>query len=356
MNLERMAAVSPKAFSTNAVQQSVAALRSLEAGYRAGTVSQLKWDEAIQRVNVDLAKQNAAINSVNKQGMTLGNMFELAAKKVMIWFGATTLIYGSLMELRKATTYIKDLNKEMTNIQLVTGESSANIGNLANQFNQLATEMATTTLKVAEGALTWQRAGYSAADSMLLLRASTTQAVLGNMDAADSTDKLIATLHGFGLEAKDAMGIVDKLVNLDNNYASSVKEISGAMTYASSIASGAGVSFDQLASYVTILSSTTRMSAETIGTALKTILTRFTNVKAGASLDEFGDSLNNVEKVLRTVDIQIRDSTDSFKPMGSVINEVASKWTTFTDVQQAQIATAIAGVRQQNLFMAKLLP
>lgn len=74
-------------------------------------------------------------------------------------------------------------------------------------------------------------------------------------------------------------------------------------------------------------------------------------VKAGASTDEFGDSLNNVETVLTKVNIKLRDTADSFRPLGDVIDEVASKWSTFSDVQKNQIATAIAGVRQGQVFL-----
>jgi TP901 family phage tail tape measure protein len=145
-------------------------------------------------------------------------------------------------------------------------------------------------------------------------------------------------------------------VALDNNYATSVDEISAALGESSSVAKNAGVTFQELSSYIAIVSSTTRQSGETVGNAFKTILTRMDQVKAGANTDDFGENLNQVETVLRKLGVQLRDTTDSFRPMGDVIDEIGSKWSQYTQVEQEQIATTVAGTRQQNIFMANLLP
>ena len=52
---------------------------------------------------------------------------------------------------------------------------------------------------------------------------------------------------------------------------------------------------------------------------------------------------NNVEKVLQNVGISLRDTTGDFRDIGEVINEVGNRWKEFDNVQQRQIATAMAG-------------
>ena len=94
---------------------------------------------------------------------------------------------------------------------------------------------------------------------------------LGNVEAAQATEYLTSVLNGFKLEAEDAMSVVDRLVNLDNQYATSVAEIASAMQRSSNSAQQAGVDFNELASYITVLSSVTRKSAESIGESFKTI-------------------------------------------------------------------------------------
>jgi TP901 family phage tail tape measure protein len=354
--LQVMQAQNKDAFLNPEVQKNLTDFQTKLQSFDGSAKSVNELRSSFGTLDTSIKTTNASMTDVNKNGMNFVSMLELAAKKIVLWGIGTSLIYGTLKDIQSGIQYIKDLNKAMTDIQLVTGQTSEQVSKLANDFNKMATELSVSTLAIAAGATTWERAGYNAADAMDLLKSSTIQATLGNMSAADSTDRLIATLHGFGFEAKDSMGIIDKLVNLDNNYATSVDEISTALSYVSSIAKQAGLSFDQISAYITVLSSTTRQSSETIGTALKSLITRFEQVKAGVATDDMGENLNNVEKVLKTVNIALRDSADSFRPLGDVISEVAGRWKDFSEVQQAQIATAIAGTRQQNLFVAGKLP
>ena len=341
--LRTMQALNQKAFANPEVINALNNFQTKLSSFDGSKKSTDALSQSFQKLQNQVRITNGELNTANKQGMTFGSKFELAAKKVAIWAGATGLIYGALRQIGNGVQYIKDLNKVMTDTAIVTGETSLQMGQLVRQYNEMATSLGSTTLKVASGALELQRAGYDAKTTMDLLKVSTMQSVLGNIDAATSTERLIATMNGFGIAAEDTMDTVSKIIQLDNNFATSTDEISSALTYSSSVAKEAGVTFDQLASYITVISSTTRQSSETIGTALKTLLTRFTQVKAGAAIDDAGESLNNVEKVLKNVNIAIRDSTDSFRPMGNVINDVALRWNEFTEVQKAQIATAIAG-------------
>lgn len=77
-------------------------------------------------------------------------------------------------------------------------------------------------------------------------------------------------------------------------------------------------------------------------------------VKAGVDVDDMGEPLNNVEKVLQKVGISLRDTTGDFRDIGEVINEVGNRWEEFDNVQQRQIATAMAGTHQINTFIATM--
>lgn len=105
---------------------------------------------------------------------------------------------------------------------------------------------------------------------------------------------------------------------------------------------------------IAVGSETTRLSAETIGNTWKSVLARMEQVKAGANIDEEGEAINNVEKVLNKFGIQLRDSTSEFRNMEDVLDEVGNKWNTFDSVAQAQIATAIAGTHRINTFVATM--
>jgi hypothetical protein len=126
-------------------------------------------------------------------------------------------------------------------------------------------------------------------------------------------------------------------------------EIASALQRSSGSASQAGVSFEELASYITVLSSTTRRSAETIGESLKTIFARMSDLKMGFDVED-GTSISNVEDALSDVDIKLRDSKNSFRDFSDVLQELAGKWGTLTEIEQANLGKQIAGTRQRELF------
>ena len=172
---------------------------------------------------------------------------------------------------------------------------------------------------------------------------------LGDLEAADATKYLTSTLNGYKMEAEDATSVVDKLVAVDNVAATSVRELATALQYSAAIASETGVSFEQLVSYIGVVSETTRQNAESIGQGMKTMLTRMQDIKGG-KLDEDGLGINNVEIALKKANIELRDSRDSFRDFGGVLEELAGKWGTLSETEQAFIAKSIAGVRQVNMF------
>jgi DNA repair exonuclease SbcCD ATPase subunit len=75
------------------------------------------------------------------------------------------------------------------------------------------------------------------------------------------------------------------------------------------------------------------------------------NVKLGKWLDDEGNDLSNVETVLKSLGIQLRDSNDSFRNFGDVLDDVGGRWSSFSEVQQSAIASAFAGVRQAENFI-----
>ena len=185
-----------------------------------------------------------------------------------------------------------------------------------------------------------------------MLESSTKLSTLGMLDSAEATQLMTATLNGFNLTAQQSESVVDKLVKVDMDYATSAGEIATALQYTSASAGMAGVSLDEMIGMITIVSSTTRRSAETIGQSFKTIFSRLQNVAAGKDIDDAGESLNDVEKSLNRVGIATRNSLDEWRDASEIFKEVGSRWNEFTDTQRSQITTALGGTRQrENLIV-----
>lgn len=121
--------------------------------------------------------------------------------------------------MRKVYETAKDLNDAMTDIQLVTQQSDSDATDLMKSYAGLAQEMGTTTAEVAASADEWLRQGKTVEQTYNLVKASSSLAIIGQMDAADATTALTAAINGYAMSSDEAMGIVDKLTQLDLEFA-----------------------------------------------------------------------------------------------------------------------------------------
>lgn len=264
------------------------------------------------------------------------------------------LMYGALNQLRQGVQYIVDLNKEMVSIQLVTGGTKEEIDSLAMGYNALAKEMKLSTKDVAAGSLEFVRQGKTAEETAILIRNSTIMSKLGNMEAADSSEALTSIMNGFKLEAEETGDVVSKLVAIDNAAATSVQELSTAMRYSANSAQQVGVDINHLAAYIGTVSSVTRLSAETIGQAFKTIFARMTSIKDMKAFDGEGEAVNKVEESLLRVGIHLRDSNGKFREMQDVLGEIGDNWENINKEDQLYIAEQIAGKKQNARTQSNL--
>lgn len=166
-------------------------------------------------------------------------------------------------------------------------------------------------------------------------------------------------MKGFKLEASQAMNIVDKLTALDVKAATTAGDIAQGLSQFANIASLNGVNIDQAAAYVATIADVKQSSGDSVGQSLKTILSRYGNVKAGAynqlnvdtENEDTTEKLNDVERVLSKMGISIRRTNLEFKDFDEVLDEINEKWNTMDNVSKKAIANAFAGIRQQEAFL-----
>lgn len=341
----------------DAIKQTSALLRNKIDSYRSliatgTTAGRAQAETEIRGLNNELEKNISASKRAASGVRSFADNISNAIRQTVAYTFSLGALRAAQQLVAEGMRYVIDLNKELVKIQVLQvqgAQTPEEINALAGEYNTLAKELGATTLEVTKGSVEWLRQGKTIEETKELLRSSTMLSKLGNLDAAESTEYLTSTLNSYKMSAEEASSVVDKLIAVDNKAATSSGELATALRYSAASAADAGVTLDQLISYIGVVSSTTRQNAESIGQAFKTIFARMQDIKAG-KIDEDGLGINNVESALARVDIRLRDSKDSFRDMSGVLEELAGKWDTLNEIEQENIAKAIAGVRQQNLF------
>lgn len=261
--------------------------------------------------------------------------------------------------LRQLVQQVNELDVAMFNLQVVSGDSRQEVSSLINDYGKLAQQLHTTTTQIAASANEWLRQGYEAGQANELIKASTYLSKLGMIEAGQATTYLTSMIKGFKLEAADAVNIVDKLTAVDMEAAVSAGGIAEAMRNVATTAQLAGLSIDKTIGYLSTMIEVTQRDPSSMGMALRTVLARYGNVKAGTFTNMTGiessdadlENVNDIEKVLGKVGIRIRENAQEFRDFGDVIDELSEKWQKYDSVTKNAIATAMAGVRQRESFL-----
>lgn len=254
---------------------------------------------------------------------------------------------------KEALSTVKEFNDLETDLAMATGESRSYTNDLMQSYNALGQELGSMTSDVAKSADSWLRQGRSMSETNQLIKDSMVLSKDAQMDSENASEVLTATLNGFQMNADQAGHINDVLTSIDLESASDAGGIGQALTKVASQANNAGVSLEKTAAMIATIKDVTQDSDDSIGTGLKSILSRMNQIKAGKFVDsETGESLNDVEKVLNKVGISMRDVNGQFKESEPIIDEVAGKWSTFDGNTKKAVATAMAGTYQYNKLIA----
>lgn len=282
--------------------------------------------------------------------------------RIQYFFGIANAINLVKRAIRGAVETVKELDKAMTETAVVTNYTISDMWKQLPDYTQRANELGVTTKDAYEAATLYYQQGLNTEQTAALSTETLKMARIAGLDAAEATDRMTNALRGFNMElnAMSAQRVDDVYSQLAAISASNVDEISTAMTKVASLAHSANMEFETTAAFLAQIIETTRESAETAGTALKTVAARFSEVKKLYNMDELKGKdeegqtvdVNRVSQALHTAGIDLNKYFLGEVGLDDIFMELASKWDSLNSVQQRYIATQAAGSRQQSRFIA----
>lgn len=300
-------------------------------------------------------------NEISNASKSLEQL-DVAANKTTSSFGRAfkqfTLYAFALRGLKKALSEakktIQELDRALTEQAMVTGLTRKQTYGLLKDYQDMASRLGTTTKEVSSTMTQFLRQGRSINESLKLTEAAVSAAKVAGISAADSINYLTTAINGFRLSADDAMKVSDKFAAVAATAATSYEEIAIALSKVAAQANLAGMSIDYTTALLTKGIETTREAPETIGTALKTVIARMREMTDYGETLEGDTNINNVEAQLSYIGIQLRDNNGELRSTEDVLNDLGGQWDTLNANQQAAIAKALAGTRQQSRLIAMM--
>ena len=310
---------------------------------QAGQVGQKAWNllgSQILKTNIQLKQSNKLLDEM---ATSMANTVK---------WGVTSSIFNTITQsISKAYTYTKKLDGSLNDIRIVTDKSAESMEKFAKQANSAAKELGASTLDYTEASLIYYQQGLDDADVQARTETTLKAANVTGQSADEVSEQLTAVWNGYKVSAQEAELYVDKLAAVASTTAADLEELSTGMSKVASAANAMGVDIDQLNAQLATIVSVTRQAPESVGTALKTIYARMSDLKLGGT-DEDGLGLGDVSGTMEAMGIDVLDASGNLRDMGKVIEDVAAKWDTWTEAQKTAMAQVMAGKRQYNNLVA----
>lgn len=268
------------------------------------------------------------------------------------FFGFHAVLMLARTAVNQFKTTMKELDDSLTSIAAVTGKTRKEMWSMVDTYNEMAFTLGTTTKQIAEASKLYYQQGRTQSEVTELVEQTAILATTAEIDYATATNYLTAAINGYNIEADEAYRVTDSWSALAAASAVDVNELAVAMSKVASLASASGVEIETASALLSKMLETTREAPENLGTALKTIISRFQDLKKSEEELADGVDANKVEAALATAGVALRDSTGQFRDFDTVLMELSKVWDTLSVNTQKYIATVAAGSRQQSRFIA----
>ena len=305
------------------------------------------------KINTGFKQNENSMRTLHKLGASLKDQLKQAASSFTQWVSVSSAIMAVIYQLQKMPQKVKELDDAITDFTMATGSNKAQISELTKVYSKLGDELSATVTDVTISATEWLKQGKSIAETETLIRDAMVLSKVGKLSSEESTKYLTSAMKGYNVTAEETLAIVDKLSAVDMASATDVGGLAEGMSEVANNANLAGISMDKLLGYLATIGEVTQSSMSEVGTSLNAIFSRMGNIKLSRLKDyqNNGEDLSNVETVLRGEGIALRDSADDFRNFGEVLDEVAGRWNSFSEVSQRAIASAFAGTNHMEDFL-----
>lgn len=304
-----------------------------------------------ERAFAQLARSITTAEIPLKRTNTLLSEFATTLKNTARWQISSSILHGFMGSLQSAYGYAQDLNESLNNIRIVSGQSTEQMAEFAQEANKAAKALSSTTVAYTDAALIYYQQGLNEEEVKERTDITIKMANVTRDSVEEVSNQLTAVWNNFDDGTKSLEHYADVMTALGAATASSTDEIAGGLEKFASIADMIGLSFEYAASALATITATTRQSEDVVGTALKTIFARIQGLNLGETLDD-GTTLNKYSEALNKVGISIFDQAGELKDMDSILDEMGEKWDTLSKDQQVALAQTVAGVRQYNQLVS----
>lgn len=292
------------------------------------------------RAKIDERSVSRPLGRITGKASEFNKSMEASNARVVAFGASTGMVYGVQRAFRELVSTTIEVEATLADINSILNRSSDGLKSFSNELFNVARATGQSFQTAAQAAQELARQGLSAEETLTRVNDALILTRLSGIQAATAVGHLTAIINSFQSEVLTTTEIVNRLANVETNFAISSGDLANAIGRVGSTAQDAGVSLNELMAIVTTAQQLTARGGSVIGNSFKTIFTRVQRSSTLDALRDIGVETNNLDGSLRnTVDI---------------LGDLARQFDHLDQEQQAYIAELVGGVFQINVLKATL--
>lgn len=347
----------------NNIRQGTVYLQEYLGQLERGEISVDEFQRRLAGLRTSFAESSNAVKSAGENTKTLSERVGGLAAKFTSWLTVSQIVMKLYSSLKKMVSAVIDIDTAMTELKKVTDETSTVYAKYLDDASVRAKKLGATIADTVTASADFARLGYTLDEAAQLADAALVYKNVGDgiEDVSQASESIISTMKAFGIEAENALSIVDKFNEVGNNFAISSEGVGEALRRSASALAAGNNTLDESIALITAANSVVQ-DADVVGTTMKTVSMYLRAAKteaeeAGESTEGMANSVSELREELLAltngkVDIQIDENT--FKSTYQIMKELADVWGELTDITQANILEQIGGKRNANVVSSML--
>ena len=196
---------------------------------------------------------------LNKATLSWSEAIGIATTRMGQWAIAGTAIFGLQNAFQQMIGTIVELDTQLVSLDRVL-DDTVNREDLFDGAIRNAEVLGIRLTEINKSMIEFARQGFDGDSIEQLVNATGMMKNVADMDMTKASENITAYLSTFNKGVEDVAGYVDRLNEVDNQYAVSVDQLSDSIRKAGGTAEGFGVSLDYLIGATTAVAESTRES------------------------------------------------------------------------------------------------
>ena len=284
----------------------------------------------IRNLNRELRTVRASAAQAQSGMAGFANSIKLATTRFLAFGIGAGLVIRLAMAFREGLKQAVEFDREMVKLTQVTNRSMAALQPLVAQITELSESFGVSSSALVGMTRILKQTGLSVKDTQIAMKALAMTDLAPTFSSMEKTaEGAIAAMRQFNIEAKDLHEVLGAINAVSKQFAVESDDLITAIRRTGGVFAAAGGQVNELIALFTSVRATTRETAETIATGLRTIFTRIQRPKTIEFLRQFGIELTDMQQkfvgpmeAIRRLSVALKDMDSTDLTFGRIIEQL----------------------------------